>query len=607
MNEIDTQVLIVGGGGAGLGAAVMLADLGVETLTVERHPDTSILPKAHILNPRTMEIFSLHGLAEEVYADGTPEVNFQSTSWYTGLGGDEPGAGRMFHRTDAWGGGAQKPRYALASACRAGNMPQRALEPLLRRQAEARAPGSVLFNTELVSFEQDGEGVTAMIRDRESDAETRVRASYMIGADGGKTVGPALGIEMEGPQPFVYMISIQIRADLSPYLEDDDSVVRLIAKPLPDGSWIRGGLVCMGPERWDRHAESWRVSVMLPVAQAHPEDYDEERAKADVRRQLGLPDLELEVEVISPWLQESVLAERFQEGRVFLAGDAAHRHSPMGGLGLNTAIQDVHNLTWKLAAVLDGAADPSLLDSYGAERRPVARRNIEWATLNFFNHLAVGAGFGLLPGAPEEHNRGVLEALFAETPDGASRRARLAEYYETARAEFIELDVELGFEYADSPAVVADHSPAPPRDPRGSEYVPSGRPGHRFPHAWLTRAGERVSTHGLLRPGAFLLLAGPRGEAWTAAAGPVAERLGIELDALRIAADLDDADHAWEALCGHDPDGAILVRPDGHVGFRADGGEDPEKQLEDALRTLLGQGAGAMTAASDLAPTTEEV
>jgi 2,4-dichlorophenol 6-monooxygenase len=221
----------------------------------------------------------------------------------------------------------------------------------------------------------------------------------------------------------------------------------------------------MGPTRWDRHSEEWRVSVTLPIGSAHPDQYDEERATADVRRQLDIPNLEIDIKAISFWLLESVLADRYQVGRVFLAGDAAHRHAPMGGLGLNTGIQDVHNLSWKLAAVLKGYAGPGLLDSYERERRPVGARNVQWATFNFYNHLAAGAGFGMLPGAPPEHNRAALEALFSEGVDGENRRARLAEYYWTARREFQQLDIELGFDYADSPAVVADGTERPPHDP----------------------------------------------------------------------------------------------------------------------------------------------
>jgi 2,4-dichlorophenol 6-monooxygenase len=590
MSEIKTDVLVVGAGGTGLIASILLADLGIDGLTIERHESTSILPKAHILNSRTMEIFAAIGIADEVYSDGTPEENYQAVTWYTSLGDEGVVDGKIVYRTDAWGGGALTPAYRKASAYRPGNLPQRQLEPLFRRHAEARAPGKVRFNTELLTFTQDEHEVRATIRDRSSGEETTVVADYLIGADGGKSVGPLLGIGMTGAEPFVYMISIQIEADLSPYLQEDDSPVRLIVRPTPDGGWIRGGLVCMGPDRWDRHASNWRVSLTLPIGQVHPERYGPEEAKEDVRRQLGIPDLDLEVEVISPWLLESTLADSYREGRAFLVGDAAHRHSPMGGLGLNTGVQDVHNLCWKLAAVLKDEASPPLLDSYETERRPVGRRNVEWASLNFFNHLAVASGFGMLPGAPEEHNRAAIETLFAETPDGEARRSRLADFYRCARREFQELDVELGFEYADGGAVCADGSPAPPRDPDGHVYVPAARPGHRLPHAWVRHRGERLSTHDLLVGGHFTLLAGSEADEWEEAAEAHAAELGVPLKIFRFGRDVTDPDGQWREVCGHDEDGVVLVRPDGHVGFRASGSQgDPGAELRSALKVLTGQ------------------
>jgi 2,4-dichlorophenol 6-monooxygenase len=275
---------------------------------------------------------------------------------------------------------------------------------------------------------------------------------------------------------------------------------------------------------------------------------------------------------------------------VFLAGDAAHRHSPMGGLGLNTGIQDVHNLTWKLAAVIAGDADPRLLDSYETERRPVGRRNIEWATLNFFNHLAAASGFGMLPGAPEAHNRAAIAALWSDSPDGAARRARLADFYWGARREFQELDVELGFEYADSPAVLADGSDAPPRDPVGHAYVPTTRPGHRLPHAWLEQDGQRRATHDVLRPGGFTLLAGPAADGWAQAGRRLAVECGLPLEVIQLGCDAHDPDGGWAAVCEHAPDGAVLVRPDGHVGFRAvRAAHDPFDALATVLDVLLGR------------------
>jgi 2,4-dichlorophenol 6-monooxygenase len=582
----EVSVLIVGGGGCGLAAAVMLADLGVDTLVVERHPGTAVMPKAHILNPRTLEIFRQHGLSEDVYRMGAPREANSTCRWFTSLGGPEKWDAKEIHRTDAWGGNSLRAHYRDLSASRHGNVPQKELEPLLRRHAEERNPGRIRFHHELVSFEQDANGVRAEILDRDSGRTQTVAARYMIGADGGKSVGGQLGIAMSGPEPFVESINVYFAADLSSYLHNDDSLIRLFIRPAADGSWTRSGLVAQGPTRWDRHCETWVVGITL----APDGHLDDATAAAAVRERLGLPELEMQVIRYSRWRIEAVLADRYAEGRVFLAGDAAHRHSPMGGLGLNTGIQDVHNLAWKLAAVIKGQAGPSLLDSYEAERRPVGRRNVDFATFAFFNHLSVSSGFGVLPTAPEEHNRAALESLVSDTLDGATRRERLRGFFDTLRMEFQCADIELGFEYADSPVVTADGTPAPPRDPAGHEHHPSARPGHRLPHAWLERFGEHIPTHDLIRAGAFVLLAGGDGEAWCSAATRSAERLGIELDTHRVGrgAELRDRDGSWAKLRGHDEGGALLVRPDGHVAYRAVSAVgDPHAALDEALGTAL--------------------
>jgi 2,4-dichlorophenol 6-monooxygenase len=238
-----------------------------------------------------------------------------------------------------------------------------------------------------------------------------------------------------------------------------------------------------------------------------------------------------------------------------------------------------------------------LLESYDLERRPVARRRVEFATFSFFNHLSVSGGFGMLPGADEDHNRAVLEALFSDSPDGATRRAQLEEMIYTLRREFQHADLDLGYEYADSPAVLADGSPAPDRDPTAHRYLPVARPGHRMPHAWLERGGERIATHHLGRSGRFLLLAGSEGEPWCEAAN----RSDVPIDAYRVGAgcDLQDQAGAWSTLRGHGEHGVVLVRPDGHVAFRAASlPGDPAGELQHALEVALGHrtpGAAALT------------
>ncbi len=547
------------------------------------------MPKAHQINPRTMEILAQHGVAEEVYRLGAPLEHNSAVRFYTSLGGDEPWHRQPLHREDAWSGGALTAHYRPLTACRNGNLPQKEFEPVLRRHAEQRNPQYVRFHHELVSFTQDEHGIDALVRDLDDEVDINVSARYMLAADGGRSVGPALGIQLEGPDPFVTTISVHFAADLSPWMDSDDAVIHTIVRPELDGTWLRTGCIAMGPTRFDRHSEEWVASITLPPGREH-EHYDDEAAAAGVCERLGIMDLDLTVLRVTRWQIEARLADRYREGRVFLAGDAAHRHSPFGGLGLNTGIQDAHNITWKLAAVTAGHADAALLDSYDLERRPVGRRNVDFATTAFFGHLAVSGAFGVLPGAPEHHNRRVLEALFADTEDGRRRRMRLHEMFHTLRLEYGAADVELGYHYGDSPAVVSDGTPEPETDPYGHTYIQSTRPGSRLPHAWLDRYGRPISTHDLLKPGSFLLLAGPDGDRWLQAAESVERTLGLEIAAHRIggSAELRNSDGAWPKLRGHGDDGAVLVRPDGHVAYRSPQMVgDPGLELERAIAQVL--------------------
>ncbi len=609
-------VLIVGGGGCGLSLAIFLHDLGVRSLLVERNPGTTDLPRAHILNQRTMEIFSQHGLAEQVYAEGSSLEHMGRISFRTSLGGDGPFDRRKIGDLDGYGGGALGPRYAADCAYRATNLPQIQLEPLLRRVLEARAPGTARFHHELVGFEQDADGVTARIVDRTSGEHYTVRAGYLIAADGGKTVGRMLDVPFEGPRRLRRMVNAFFSADLSRWVDDDTVLLFYFITPDALGAWGGGGLLKAGPTRWDRHSESW--VFMREVQPDDPDVIDEANAAQRIREILRVPDLPLQIHKIGRWEVEGVAARQYRFGRVFLASDAAHRHPPVSALGLNTAFGDSHNLAWKLALVLRGAAGEGLLDSYDSERRPVGARVAEWALNGFRVRGLIDAAIGIEPGR-RDATRAAFEALFAPTPGGATRRAILDEVMRIQRIGPQAHDMEIGYEYG-AGALVPDGTPAPERDPMASVYQPNTRPGARLPHAWLERAGRRVSTHDLIGVGRFALFVGAQAERWHAAAIEVAAASAVPIDVVVInvgvinvgvinggainggainggaigasesGADVwRDVDGTWAAQAGVAGDGAVLVRPDGHIGWRAArASENPAAALREAISEVLG-------------------
>ena len=586
MSAIKVPVLIVGGGGCGLTSSIFLSAQGVDHLLVERHPGTSVLPRAHYLNQRTMELLRQHGVAESIYEVGTPIEHFGKVRWCTTLSGDGPLDGRTIFEMDAFGGGTLRERYEQDSPCLSSNYPLLRLEPLLRRHAEEAAPGRILFHHELVEWSETTAGIEAVVRNRDTDETFTVEAAYVIAADGGKTMGPKLGIEMQGPTGLLDMVATHFSADLSQWW-DEECLITWFLNPAGEGSWGSGAMVPMGPT-WGKDSEEWVLYFAFRADD--PERFDEAAIIPRMRELLNLPDLDPTVHRVSHWVLEAVLADRYRAGRVFLAGDAAHRHPPTTGLGLNTAIQDAHNLAWKLAAVLNGTASEALLDTYEAERRPIGLRNVDWALFTFLNHLVIDAGMGLMPGAPSEAQTAALEAYFSDTPMGETRRARAAEVIATQRTEFQAHDLEIGFAYPEG-ALVPDGSEPPPRDPLGSVYHPTTRPGHRLPHAWLDHDGRRISTHDLTGPSRrFALLTGSAGEPWCTAAGQVAEKLGVAIAAARVgdAGDYADPTGAWAALRQIGDDGAVLVRPDNHIAFRSPGAvDDPAAVLSEALEAVL--------------------
>ncbi|MFD9464972.1 FAD-dependent monooxygenase [Streptomyces sp. NPDC060027] len=581
MGAIEVPVLIVGGGGCGLSASVFLSDQGVDHLLVERHPDTSRIPKAHYLNQRTMEIFRRHGIADDVFAEAAPLELFGKVRWQTTLAGDGPMDRRLIHEMDAFGGGALRESYAKVGPVLPAKLPQMWLEPILRRHAEQRGPGRVLFHHEVTGFSDEGDHVLAEIRDTETGETTTVKAQYLIGADGGRMVGPAVGIRMEGPPSLVNTTTAYFSADLSPWWEEGTLITHFLSPEDPD---LSSNLIEMGPS-WGKACEQWG----LHFAPGPPGRWDTETVIPRIRELLGLPDLEVTVHKVTDWIVHAHLADRYRVGRVLIAGDAAHRQPPAVGLGLNTGIQDVHNLAWKLAAVLSGRAPDSLIDTYEAERRPVGRENVDWATSAAVHHQALMDAIGVGHNIPAGRRGQRLESYFDPSPLGDTVRTRALEMFHTHRGGCQALDMEVGFAYEQG-AIVPDGSEPPARVPMRDEHRPTSRPGHRLPHAWITRDGERLSTHDLTTPTAFTLITGPQGTPWCEAAAKAAQKFSLTVSTARIGAGAEfaDVDGGWETVREITDAGALLVRPDQHIAWRATGaGEDPEQILTEVFAALL--------------------
>lgn len=586
MDIIKTSVLIVGGGGAGLTASMLLSQLGVDSRLVSSLPTTSQLPKAHILNQRAMEIMSDAGVADDIYAQGTPPENFSHTAAYVGFGG-HPEAGRRIAKMECWGTGGTNESWCAASPRLSTNLPQIRLEPILRQQAERLAPGTVNFNHELVNIEQDANGVTATIRDKNALVEYVVRADYVLACDGGRTVGRLLGVEMVGLRKAASQVSFHLSADFSSWNNDDDVLIRWIGMPHLGHQVV---MVPMGPDVWGSRSTEWVVHLNYPYDD--PRSLDDSTVEEDLRVALGIGDHPLDIHLISRWATEGIVADKFSIGRVFFCGDAAHRHPPTGGLGLTSAMHDVQNICWKLSMVLGGHAQPELLLTYEPERRPVVERNVKRSLENAMQWGVTWRELGLSDKTKTIDEKWAhLARLWSDDPEDDDMREFAHKLFAVHSMEFQEQNVEYGYTYSSS--AVVDDGTTPIHNPDDIRlYIMEARPGHPLPHAWVENVrGDRCSTIDLVQHGRFLLIAGENGQQWCDAASRVAQKLNVPLDVVRIGH--TDGDHldtrlTWTRNRGISDAGAVLVRPDRFVAWRHMGASaDAETELSAAFSQVL--------------------
>jgi 2-polyprenyl-6-methoxyphenol hydroxylase-like FAD-dependent oxidoreductase len=536
--DAQVPVLVVGGSLVGLSTSLLLATAGVPHLLVERHRGTAVHPRAASFHQRTMEIFRSLGVQAAVEAAAEQEfVQNGAIVSVPSLSSDQI---TYFFRNFNEGVEHLSPTARLF-------ITQIGLEPLLRDAAQERG-ATHRYATELVDFEQDEEGVTAVLRSRDGGAEQTVRSSYLVAADGAHSlVRERSGIEMTGRGAFARCVTIYFRADMRDLIGNRNLSVVYVNHP-----------ELLGFFRFSFAGDAGFLAVFSTTEpdgsrDTHVgEDLTPERCVELVRKALGRPDLSVDVDNVQHWSAEASWATRFQDRRVFLAGDAAHVMPPTGGFGGNTGVADAHDLAWKLALVANGTAGAELLDSYDPERRPVAALTVEQA-----------------------YTRYVLRV------DPSLQRDDLA-------APLDDASIELGPVYRSSAVLgPAEDDGAQLVDPR----LPGGRPGTRAPHLAVERDGRAGSVLDVFGEG-FVLLAGPTGQLWCDAAASVADGLGVPLTAYRVSpdGDLADASAAFPEVFGTGAQGAVLVRPDGVIAWRATAAaQDARADIEQAMRQLLGR------------------
>ncbi len=498
---VETPVLIVGGGPAGLTASLLLSRHGVESMLIDKRLTGSPLPRARGVHSRAMEILRVCGIEPDLRAVElpiTPGAEWRTDLTSPPLREDVPSAGR-----------------SAVSPCEGLSVSQDVFESVLRDHVRSYPTGQLRTGTLLKSFQAVDGSVQATAVEHTSGRNLDVRARWMIAADGARSgVRQQLGIAMNGPDELGQQTMIAFRADLTSQTGDRPRGIYFLTATATALIWT--------------HADDrWVISLPGLVAA------DEDPATV-IRRVLGIPDLALDVLATNPWTAAAQSAARYTHGPVFLVGDAAHRFPPAGATGVSAAMHDVHNLAWKIAAVVHGYGGEQLLDSYAAEREPVGRRNAA-ETGTAWSRVFSGDG-------------------------GPFSGRSLAQ-------------IDMGYQYASSVIV---GSGGPDADPPGADYQQTAAPGCRAPHLWLA---DGTSTIDLFDRQFALLTAAP-GHAWRdAAARCTGARVGSHVV----------TEPSWPDLYGVSPDGAVLVRPDGHVAWRSTtASADPVADFHNALTTSTG-------------------
>jgi 2-polyprenyl-6-methoxyphenol hydroxylase-like FAD-dependent oxidoreductase len=525
MPDIDVPVLIVGAGPVGLLGGQMLGKRSIPALIVEKHAKRLDAPKAHALNPRSLEICAAAGLPmDRIHGAATPTHEGMHVRMVENVAKGDIGS-LPYERQDQ--AVRELTPWPLI------NIAQPRLEEIVEASVMSLPGIEIRRGLEWLSCEQPGDIVVSKLRDRDTGQELELRSRYLIGADGaGSNVRDGLGIPMDGPEGLQTNMMIHFEANLRSFVGDRPAILYFLFGPGPNGVLIAYDVgktwVLMSPCKSDDTLESFTPDLCRELIGAA----------------LGAPIPDLKIVGVGRWVMSAQVARAYRSGNVFLAGDAGHRFPPTGGLGLNTGVADIDNLCWKIAAVEKGWAGPAILESYEAERRAVAQTNMQQSLVNAMRMLSVFGALGYAPGAPCDP-ADFLRRLI--DPDSrAAVNAAIAEQ----KDHFDSLRLQLGYVYGDA---LSDDASLPV-----SQFVPKVSPGARLPHIAL-RDGR--STLDLVSIEGFTLFCGPKADAWKA----ISKSFAAPIKNLVEGTDFEAATGCWSARMGLEPDGALLVRPDGHL------------------------------------------
>ncbi|MGN7195391.1 FAD-dependent oxidoreductase [Bacillus mycoides] len=536
MESKHVPVLIVGGGLSGLSSALFLAKHNIDYVLIERHPSTAIHPKAGGITFRTMELFRELGLEKGIRLAGKALENCHGRIAVQTIAEVKHEELEQIRAAQYENNENSFRKVEEISPSKQTACYQITLEEMMLQCAK-KLGGELSFYHELVSYEQNENGVIATIRNRDTKEESMIHCDYVIAADGAKSkIREQLGILTEGRGTIGgYYMNIYFEADLSEFIKGDAFGFTMILHPE-----VIGALIPVDNEsKWIYHV------AYDPVKGERPEDFSIERCKQIIQTAIGSTDIKPEIVSVLPWEASESTAVKFQDNRIFLVGDSAHIMPPTGGFGSNTGIQDAHNLAWKLAAVIKGKANPKLLETYHNERYPVAKLTTDHASSILFRAAN-----------REEGNLSNMDSLA----------------------------VTAGYQYCSEAIIDECNTPH-----RMNIVDLNGRPGTRAPHFWGTYEGKEVSILDLFGSN-FVLLTGAEPSTWTEAANVVSSGLGVKIKVYQVGltGDFIDQGNFFRKLYGIENGGAVVIRPDGFIGWRTENEVlKPNVLLEEVMNNLL--------------------